>query len=56
MITKGKRNKNLKIASFWQNLKVDSAQNVSSEAQVKNFFILYKNSVPFSRYSNFCIF
>ena len=31
-------------------------QNVSSGAQVKNFFILWKSDVPFSRYSGFCIF
>ena len=37
-------------------LKVISAQNVSSEAQIKIFFISQKNYVSFSRYSNFCIF
>ena len=31
------------------------SQNVSSEAQVKNFFISQTNYVPLSRYSNFCI-
>ena len=30
-----------------------TSQNVSSEAQVKNYFILWKNYVPFSRYSGF---
>ena len=30
-------------------------QNLSSQAQVKNFFILYKH-VPFSRHSSFCVF
>ena len=30
--------------------------NVSSEAQIKKFFILLKNYIPFSRYSSFCIF
>ena len=30
-------------------------QNLSSQAQVKNFFILYKH-FPFSRYSSFCVF
>ena len=32
------------------------SQNVSSEAQIKNFFISQKNYVLFSRYSSFCIF
>ena len=32
------------------------SQNVSSEAQVKNFFISYTSYVPFLRYSSFCIF
>ena len=36
--------------------KTITCQNVSSEAQIKNFFISYKNYVPFSRYSSFCIF
>ena len=31
-------------------------QNVSSEAQIKNFFISKKNYVPFLRYSSFYIF
>ena len=31
-------------------------QNVSFEAQIKNFFLSEKNYVPFSRYSSFCIF
>ena len=31
-------------------------QNVPSEAQVKNFFVLWENYVLFSRYSSFCIF
>ena len=36
--------------------KMIASQNVSSEAQVKNFFISQKNYVLFSRYSSFCIF
>ena len=32
------------------------SQNVPPKAQIKNFFISYKNYVPFSRYSSFCIF
>ena len=32
------------------------SQNVSSEAQVKNFLISCKSDVPFSRYSSFYIF
>ena len=35
--------------------KTITSQNVSSEKQIKNFFIL-KNYIPFSRYSSFCIF
>ena len=33
-----------------------TSQNVSSEAQVKNFFVLYKGDVLFSRYSRFCFY
>ena len=29
---------------------------MSSESQIKNFYISKKNYVPFSRYSSFCIF
>ena len=36
--------------------KMITSQNVSSEAQIKNFFIPQKNFVLFSRYSRFCIF
>ena len=36
--------------------KTVTSQNVSSEALLKNFFILQKSCVPFSRYSIFCIF
>ena len=36
--------------------KTITSQNVSSKAQIKNFFISRKNYVPFSRYSRFCIF
>ena len=32
-----------------------TSQIVSSEAQVKNFFVLLKGYIPFSRYSSFCI-
>ena len=35
--------------------KTMTSQNVLSEAQVKNFFILKNSYVPFSRYSSFCI-
>ena len=35
--------------------KTITSQNVRSEAQVKNFFILYKSYILFSRYSSFCI-
>ena len=36
--------------------KTISSQNVSYEVMVKNFFILKKSFVSFSRYSSFCIF
>ena len=36
--------------------KIITSQNVSSEAQVNNFFISKKHYVPFSSYSSFCIF
>ena len=38
--------------------KTITSQSVSSEVQVKNFFILFqkKRYVPFSRYSSFCSF
>ena len=36
--------------------KIITSHNASSEALVKNFFILQKSYVPFSRYSSFCIF
>ena len=36
--------------------KTITSQNVSSEAQIKNFFISKKNYIPFSRYSSFYIF
>ena len=36
--------------------KTITSQNVSSEGQIKNFFILEKNYVLFSRYPSFCIF
>ena len=35
--------------------KTITSQNVSSEAQVNNFFILWKSYVPFSKYLSFCI-
>ena len=36
--------------------KTITSQNMSSETQVKNFFISQKTYVPFSRYSTFCTF
>ena len=36
--------------------KLITSQNVSSEAQVKNFFMLQKSYVSFLRCSSFCIF
>ena len=33
-----------------------TSQNVLSEVQVKNFFILWKCYTPFTRYSSFCNF
>ena len=36
--------------------KTITSQNVLSEAQVKNIFILWKYYALFSRYSSFCIF
>ena len=36
--------------------KMITSQNVSSEVQVKNFFISQESYFPFSRYSSFCIF
>ena len=36
--------------------KTITSQNLSSEAQVKNFFYVVENYVPFSRYSSFCVF
>ena len=44
----------LKITSATN--KMTTSQNVSSEAQIKNFFILYRNYVSLSRYSSFCVF
>ena len=51
------------IKNYWYCLlkaylhhKTITSQNVLSEAQVKNFFILWKSYAPFSRYSSFCIF
>ena len=38
------------------NYKTITSQNVLFEAQVKNFFILWRCYAPFSRYSSFCIF
>ena len=42
----------LKVTSY----KTITSQNVPSEAQINNFFILKKIYVAFSRYSSFCIF
>ena len=39
---------------YWEKMK--TSQNLSSEAQLKNFFISQKSHVSFSRYSSFCIF
>ena len=36
--------------------KTIASQNVSSYAQIKNFFVSWKCFVSFSRYSSFCIF
>ena len=35
--------------------KIITSQNMLSEAQIKNFFILKKSCIPFTRYSSFCI-
>ena len=50
---------NASIFSFlkgYLGYKTITTQNVSSEAQIKNFFISKKNYVSFSRHSSFCIF
>ena len=52
------------ISEFYQRFKLKGylsykttiSQNEPSKAQIKNFFILQKNYVPFSRYPSFCIF
>ena len=36
--------------------KTITSQNVPSKVQIKNFFISWKNYVPLSRFSSFCIF
>ena len=36
--------------------KMITSQNVSSKAEIKKFFISWKNYVPFPSYSSFCIF
>ena len=36
--------------------KMITSQNVSCEAQIKNFFILLKSYVLLPKYSSFCIF
>ena len=44
------------IPQGYLSYKTITSQNVLSEAQVENFFILQKSYVPFSKYSSFCIF
>ena len=46
----------LMIFKGYLRYKTITSKNVSSEAQVKNFFISQKSYVPFSSYSSFCIF
>ena len=48
--------KRLKIVKGYLRYKTITSQNVSPEAQVKNFFDSQKSYVPFSRYSSFSIF
>ena len=47
---------NINIFKGHLRYKTITYQNVLSEAQVKNFFILWKSDIPFSRYLSFCIF
>ena len=44
------------ILKGYLHYKIITSQNVSSEPQVNNFFILWKSYVPFSRHLNFSIF
>ena len=46
----------LKLFKGYLFFKMITSQNVSSEAQVKNFFISQKSYIPFSSYLSFCIF
>ena len=45
-----------RVKNSYLRYKTVTSQNVSSEALLKNFFILQKSYVPFSRYSIFCTF
>ena len=47
---------NYRELKIYPRCKTVTSQNVLSEAQLKNFFVSYKNYVPFWRYSSFCIF
>ena len=40
------------IVKVYLRYKTITSQNVPSKAQIRNFFILQKNYVPFSRYPN----
>ena len=59
MLTLTKQRKTFLIPSatllkVYLRYKTITSQNVSSQAQIKNFFISQKDYVPFSRYSSFC--
>ena len=47
---------NFHLFKGYLHYKTITSQNVSSEVQIKDFFISYKNYIPFSRYSSFCVF
>ena len=44
------------LVKYYLRYKTITSQNVSFEAQFKNFLTSSKSYVPFSRYSRFCIF